>query len=256
MIQGTSSRQIQSVQTGFRIIHLLQNQDGATLNDLNNELDFAKSTILNYMNTLESMGYVVKHDGVYRIGLRFLTHGMAARNGLNINDIVESTLQKVAEEIFQSTWWITEESGRGIFVDKAIPDKSQLIYGQIGKRSYLHTHAPGKAILAQLPEETLQRVLDYHGLPALTTQTTTETDELIEQLAEIREQGYAFSDGEAALGIQSIGVAFEDLHGISHAIGVFGYSHDFDGGNRGREIPSLLRTTVDDLADDLRSEGE
>ncbi|MFA9418254.1 IclR family transcriptional regulator [Natrinema sp. HArc-T2] len=256
MISNPSSRQVKSVETSFEIIHLLQEYGGATLNEVAAHLEIAKSTAHNYLGTLESMGYVVKRDRTYRLGLRFLTHGMAARNSLSIADIVQQSLVTVAQETGQSTWWIVEEFGRGFFVDNAVPDEDGDSYGTIGKRSYLHTHAPGKAILAQLSRDYVWELIDYHGLPIYTTKTITDADTLIQELDTIRDQGYAVSDGETALGVQSTGVAFEDPYGGTNAIGVFGYTHDFGGESLEKDIPSLLKHVVSDITQSLEREVE
>ncbi|WP_276260557.1 IclR family transcriptional regulator [Haloglomus litoreum] len=248
MLSTSSSRHVKSVRTGFRIVEVLQNQDGAEITELAEHLDLAKSTVHNYLSTLESMGYVRNQNGTYRIGLRFLTHGMAARSTLGIREEVRAALSDVAEEISQAAWWIAEEQGRGIFVERAVPEGTQAVYGRIGKRSYLHTHGPGKAILAHLPEEYVRRIIDHHGLPVYTNRTITDSERLLEQLAEIRDRGYAFTDGETALGVQSIGVAFEDEQGCSHALGVFGYSHDFGGESLDEDIPMLLADRVEELS--------
>lgn len=255
MFSTSPSRHVKSVQTAFRIVEIIQKQDGATIKELTDHLEISKSTIHNYMSTLESLGYVVNRGGTYRVGLRFLTHGMAARNGLDIGKVVGSALTEVADEIDQTAWWITEEIGRGIFVDTSVPEGGQVIFGRVGKRSYLHTHGPGKAILAQQSNDHVQQVLDYHGLPEYTSETVTDRDVLLDQLEQIREQGYAYTDGEAALGVQSIGVAFQDAHGQSHAIGVFGYSHDFGGEILDSDIPSLLQLVASDIVDSLSMEG-
>jgi DNA-binding IclR family transcriptional regulator len=251
MISNPPSRQVKSVQTSFEIIHLLQEFGGASLNEVAEQLDLAKSTVHNYLRTLESMGYVVKRDRTYRLGLRFLTHGMAARNSLPVSDLIQQSLATVTQEISQSAWWIAEEFGRGLFLEKAVPDDESEIFGSIGKRSYLHTHAPGKAILAQLPSEEVWDIIDYHGLPVYTTETITDAETLLAELDEIREQGYAVSDGEAALGVQSIGVHFQDPYGGTHAIGVFGHTHDFGGENLEQDIPSLLQQVTDTITTSL-----
>lgn len=256
MFSASSSRHVQSVQTGFRIVRILQNQDGATINELTERLDISKSTVHNYLSTLESLGYVVNRNGTYRIGLRFLTHGMAARNSLKIGDSVTGALEEVAEKVSQTAWWITEELGRGIFVDAAVPDDGKMIFGRVGKRSYLHCHGPGKAMLAQLPDEYARKILKYHGLPEYTSQTVTDKVTLYDELEGISEQGYAYTDGEAALGVQSIGVAFIDSHGCTHAIGVFGYSYDFGGEGLNEEIPSVLRSVTADITDSLSARGQ
>lgn len=255
MLSSSSSRHVNSVQTAFLVIEVLQNQDGATVADLTERLDLAKSTIHNYLNTLESMGYVVNRDGTYRVGLRFFTHGMAARNGLGVGDTVRAALSEVAEEISQTAWWVFEELGRGFFLEKVVPNEGQRIYGRVGKRSYLHTHGPGKAILAQLPREYVREIVDHHGLPVHTNRTVTDAGTLFGELDRIREQGYAFTDGEAALGVQSIGVSFRDHRDRSHAIGVFGYSHEFSGESLDEDIPFVLQAAVQDIRSSLAERG-
>lgn len=247
MLSESPSREVQSVRTAFRIVAAIQERDGATLKDLADHLDLAKSTVHNYLRTLGAMGYVVERGGSYHLGLRFLTNGMAARNSIDGRDAVTGTLSAVAEELSQPAWWLVEEFGRGIFVAKAVPDGAEEIYGRIGKRSYLHTHAPGKAILARMTAEYRDEVLEYHGLPVHTTKTTTDRESLADELGRIREQGYAVSDGEAALGVQSVGVGFDGPAGGPQAVGVFGYSHDFSRNKLERDIPSLLRDAVDDI---------
>jgi DNA-binding IclR family transcriptional regulator len=247
MLSESSAREVQSVRTAFRIVGAIQKRDGATLHELAGQLDVAKSTVHNYLGTLQSLGYVVDRDGTYRLGLRFLTHGMAARNGIEASEAVSVALAAVAEELSQPAWWVVEEFGRGYFVEKSVPGDAAETYGRLGKRSYLHTHAPGKAILASLPEAYLDDVLEFHGLPALTSKTTTSRRELREQLEAVREQGYAVGEGEAALGVQSAGVAFETPDGNVQAIGVFGYSHDFSRNKLEQDVPSVLREAVAEI---------
>lgn len=235
-----SSRQVQSVQTAFRIIHLLQDLGGANQNQLSDQLDLAKSTLHNYLGTLESMGYIVNRNGSYHLGLRFFTHGMAAKTNLEITDAVDNVVSGVSQDIDLPIWWVVEEFGRGILVDRTRGDAPHEVYARGGKRSYLHTHAPGKAILAQLSTEYVEQIVEYHGLPASTTETITDLDDLMDELERIRDQGYADSSGEAALGVQSIGVAFSGPYDTSHAIGVFGHSHDFRRATRSEDIASLL----------------
>lgn len=247
MLSSSSSRHVKSVRNGFEIVIFIQNHDGATINELSEHLNLAKSTVHNYLNTLESMGYVVNQDGIYHVGLRFLTHGMSAKNSLGIEGAVTEALSEIATEISQTIWWISEEHGRGVFVEQMIPDGQQIVYGRVGKRSYLHTHAPGKAILSELNQDYVESIVDHHGLPAYTDQTVTDKKELFDQLKQIRNQGYAFTDGETALGIQSIGVPFTDPDGRVHALGTFGYSHDFGGESLNEDITLPLQTVADDL---------
>lgn len=253
MIANTPSRQVKSVQRAFEIVDRLQALGGATPSELTDELDLSKSSVHNYLATLEMAGYVVNEDGRYRLGLRFLTHGAAAKNMVGVQPPILRTLQSAAEELSQPTWWVVEELGRGYFLDSATADDETPVYGSAGKRSYLHTHALGKAILAASPAEYVERVADHHGLPEQTRRTTTDLDALRAELDEVRERGFAISEGEAVLGILSIGVGFRDAADRRHAIGVFGHSRDF-AGNHPENVGERLLDAVDGLEASLVEE--
>jgi DNA-binding IclR family transcriptional regulator len=63
------------------------------------------------------------------------------------------------------------------------------IHVQVGSRTYAHTTALGKALLASLPPETLDAWLSTHSLPALTPRTITDPERLRADLAEVRRWG-------------------------------------------------------------------
>ncbi|MFW5924011.1 MAG: IclR family transcriptional regulator [archaeon] len=248
VISKPSSREVQSLRTALDIVSLIQDFDGATMSELVSQMDIAKSTVYNYLGTLQSMGYVVERNGTYRLGLRFLTHGMAARSALALEEPMQGVLQSVMEAVDLPVWWVVEEQGRGLFVHSSLPTGTSPTFGRVGKRSYLHAHAPGKAILASLSDEAIADVVDVHGLPAYTNETISETETLFETIAAIRERGFATSEDECALGIRSVGIGFSGPDGGNHAIGTFSHVHDV--GKRDAEIGSILEhelSSVDEL---------
>jgi DNA-binding IclR family transcriptional regulator len=255
MLANTPSRQVKSVRTAFELVDRLQALGGATPAQLTDELDLSKSSVHNYLATLEMEGYVVNDDGTYRLGLRFLTHGAAARNMAGIEGPIGSAIRSVAEDLGQPTWWVTEESGRGYFIESAIPEDAADIYGSVGKRSYLHTHALGKAALALADDDYVERVVDHHGMSEQTRRTTTDLEALRSELETVRERGYAISEDEAVLGVLSVGVGFHDADGGRHAIGVFGHARNF-AGNRAENIGERLAAAVRDLERDLERGGD
>lgn len=254
MIPDSEARHVQSVRKSFQILNLLHDLNGASLSELTSQLDLAKSTVHNYLATLKSMGYVVGEDGTYRLGLRFLTHGIAAKNTLGIQNVVRQSLYSLSEDLGHPTWWIAEEFGRGFFLEQSTLQHETSVYGRVGKRSYLHTHAPGKAILASLPTAEVDAIVDHHGLPEQTVKTISTREALTDELEEIRSDGFAVSTGEAVLGVQSIGTAFRSPTEGVHAIGLFGYSGDILGASKDELTTSLL-STVSELESALHGGG-
>lgn len=246
MIPPKPSRQVKSVQNAIEILNVVQKLGSASPTQLYEHIDLSKSSLHNYLTTLEYNGYVVKESGGYRLGLRSFTHGTAAKNSLDIGINMSSRIQSITAELSHPTWWVMDEIGRGFFLEGAKPNDQFYIYGDVGKRSYLHTHALGKAILASATDEYIDSVIEYHGLPQQTDRTLDEKEQLISEVEKTRERGYATSNGESVLGILSVGAGFRDLEGRRHAIGVFADSREFSD-DRTRSIGEQLMEYVNSI---------
>lgn len=199
-----TGRKVKSVQTALNIVEFLQEHDGATLSEICEQFDFARSTGHSYLSTLESMEYVTKDGKKYRLSLKFLSHGIAAKNSVSISKLSKDILEELAEKTGAVAWLVVEEHGRAVFLENAIADDAVRTYGRISKRTHLHIIAGGKVILAFMDETDRQNIFDNYGLPAETEHTLTNPTELGEELESIVSEMYASSEHEAALGVCSI----------------------------------------------------
>lgn len=242
-------RMVKSAQTAFQIIEYIHNQGGADLSELTQELDLAKSTVHGYLATLESLEYLVSDGGRYHLSLKFLYHGTAARNSVPISGQADETLTALANETSLVAWLVVEEHGRAVYLDRAVGDEAMQTYGRISKRTDLHAPAAGKAILAHLPNETVDAIVENYGLPARTEYTITSEEELVEELATIRQQGYATGKHEVALGVQSVAAPVHQMGRILGALSVSGTSNLVDDEYFKEDLPELLTAAADDLAD-------
>jgi IclR family KDG regulon transcriptional repressor len=62
----------------------------------------------------------------------------------------------------------------------------------LGARLYAHCSSLGKVLLAYSSEDEVKRIIQTAGLPRFTPNTITDEEELIQNLAKIRKQGYAY----------------------------------------------------------------
>ena len=77
----------------------------------------------------------------------------------------------------------------------------------------LHSSAYGKAILAYLPEDQVERVTEDYDLSARTENTITTTEELLEELERVRERGFSLNDGEEIRGMRAVGAPIQKRDG-------------------------------------------
>lgn len=193
---GGPTGQVKSLVTAVRILEAIDALPEPTLTALTDEVGFAKSTVFDHLQTLEANDFVVREDGVYRLGLRFLEFGGTARNDIELYETAQPEVEKLAVETGELVNLVVEEHGKGVYIDFVKGADSVELDTYVGKREPLHNTAFGKAILAHLPEERVTEIVERHGLPRETESTITTREDLDERLEQIRSRGFALDREE------------------------------------------------------------
>jgi DNA-binding IclR family transcriptional regulator len=222
----SSGHPVKSVGTAFDIVELLVEHGTADLATIAEDLDLPKSTVHDHLTTLKQKGYVGKTNREYKANLRFLKLGGQIRDNLDVFEISEAELQKVANDTGEHTSLMVEENEYGIYVYTAPGEHLQQIVVPIGTHSPLYASAPGKAILAHFSSERRDHIIDKYPLKPITDNTITETDRLYDELREIRDRGYALDNQEGMRGLQGIAkpLISRDDGEVLGAISVYGPS--------------------------------
>lgn len=242
---ATKGNTITATRTSLRIVEALERLDGAGVTAVANDLGIAKSTVHNHLRTLEDEGYVTNEDSTYRVGLRFLELGEYQRNRMDIYEKAQPEVTALAEKTGETANVAVEEHGEGVYITRAKGTKAVTDDTYAGKRVKLHCTALGKTILAELPEERVDEIVDTHGLPARTENTITDRAELKSELAEIRERGYAYDREERLSGLRCVAAPVVSEDGdLVAALSVAGPTTRIEGDRFHEEIPKLLRSAV------------
>lgn len=233
-----------SVERAFAIVDYLREAERAGVTDVAEALDIPTSTAHTHLNTLEQLGYIVKEDGNYHVGLRFLELGERARNRRKIYDLARGEVEQLANETGELAGMMIEEHGQGVYLHRSRGDQAVLADTRAGKHVHLHSRAAGKAILAHLPAERVTEIIEEHGLPRETSQTVTSRSELDAELEQIREDGYAIDDGEQLDGLRCIGAPIlSDGYPVG-ALSVSGPKGRIRGDRFKQDLPELVTSTA------------
>lgn len=231
---------VKTARTVFKLLDTLLELDGARFTDLVAELDMADSTVHDHLRTLESMGYVVKSGDEYRVGTRLLEFGGHARSQMKIYQVARPEIQKLAEETGEHASLMVEEGGLGVLLLIIKGQQAVHLGAYPGLRLVLPSSAPGKAILANLPEPRVEEILDEHGFRAYTDQTIMDRERLYEDLERIRERGYATDTSEIVEGVRAISVPVLSRGEVMGALTVGGPKNRMSGEWFQEELPELL----------------
>lgn len=206
MGSNTGRRTLTTPGVTLEIVELLKELDGARVTELANEIDRVPGTVHAHLATLHERGYVIKEGDIYQISNKFLELGTYARTRKPAYEIARSYTAQIAEETDRRAVFAVEENGRGVYIHVSSGEHAVWKFSYPGKRFDLHETAVGKAILSELPSGRVEEIVDQHGLPARTENTITGREELLEELEEIRGQGYSVNREEQVKGIVAVGV--------------------------------------------------
>lgn len=201
---ATENTPIQAVRTSLEIVETLVEAGEASVSELTEELEMPKSTVYEYLRTLKEEGYLINEDGTYHVSTRFLSIGARVRRNHPIYAAAKPELRKLSESTDEHASLMIEENGYGVIIHTAPAEHTDKILAYTGMRTKLHATAPGKAILAHLPQDRQERYIDERELRSETSHTITDPATLREELGAIRDRSYATDREEGLDGIRGV----------------------------------------------------
>jgi DNA-binding IclR family transcriptional regulator len=196
---------IRSVRTAFETLEFLRDSEGARVTEVADGLSVSKSTAHSHLTTLESLGYVVKINGIYQVGLQFLELGHYARARYSLYEAAKSEADQLVRATGERCQVMVVEDIQGTYIYQTTGEQAVQTASHIGSTVDLHCTAVGKSYLAHLPEDELEAYLGKVDLSARTEKTITTETELLDQLEATRKRGYATNHEESIKGMLAVG---------------------------------------------------
>ncbi len=200
---------VQTLEKALEIISIMKDGPvgGVRIKDLSDKLGMGKSTVHRILNTLLSYGYVEQctENKKYRLGWKFFEIGSVIPRQRNLNNMDLKVLWELCDKYEETVNLGIRIYDRLAIIAKVDPQKVIFKAGPyLGEQEPLHATALGKVLISELAEEELDRIFYGKALEKYTAGTITDLDELKEQLAQIREQGYAIDQEELTVGLTCI----------------------------------------------------
>lgn len=239
--QSMSNRMpVKTTEVAFDVVEAVLELEGARFTELVNHMDMPKSTLHDHLRTLESMGFLVKTDNIYRVGSRFLEIGAQARRQQPIYESGRPEVEDLAAETGEHASLSIEERGRAVLLHVAKGPNAVKLDAYAGRPTPLHANAAGKVILAHLSEQRIDEILEKRGLEAYTPYTITDPIHLKEELQEIQKEGYATDTNELVEGVKGVAAPILNRGEVIGAISVGGPANRMRGERFEETLPDLL----------------
>lgn len=210
---------------GLRLLETLALSDqprGVT--DLANELKFTKSNVHRLLATLQSEGFVrqIPPHSTYELTTKIWVLGNHVIHRMDLINIARPAMAKLAEITGETVHLSVLEGTEVVYVDKIESAHHIRAHTSVGMRAPAFTMATGKAMLAQMPDDYLERFRPH--LRRYTDTTRTSIEELRADIAVARAQGFSsVLHGEWREGIAACACAIVGRSGeLVGAIGMSG----------------------------------
>lgn len=216
---GESDLQVPALERGLAVLELLAaSPEGLTLAEIGAALELSNASIFRIANALDQLGYLRRDERTKRFFLskKLLLLGQPQAEGRSLVECCVDSMRRVLQATGETTQLCCLAEGNCVIVDQ-LPSIHPFKYiVDLGSRAPAHCAAPGKAMLAYLPDGELDALLPRLVFKAHTERTITSAKAFRVEIERIRASGYAIDHGEHFDGINCVAAPLLNRHG--HAV--------------------------------------
>jgi IclR family acetate operon transcriptional repressor len=220
------SGKIQSLKRAAAILDAVARQpEGVSLAQLSAELDLHSSTAFHLIQTLVGLGFLTQlaDNRRYRIGTRLFTLAAGALDETALLSLATPILERLSAETGHAAHLAVRSKHEIIVVARTAATGLLQLAGHPGAARPAHATAIGKMLLAAMPPEDLDRLLQTLPLPAFTPHTLTDPASLRREIDIVRRTGIAHDNCELDADVRCIAVPVHDFAGrCAAAMGLSG----------------------------------
>lgn len=205
---GRARGGVQSIDRVFVILEAMADAGGVIgLSQLANSSGLPLATIHRLVRTLVGLGYVRQEPSrQYSLGPRLMR--LADASTKRLGTLAYPHMMRVVDTLGESVNLAVLDGEEIVYVAQAQPSKNFMrMFTEVGRRAKPHSTAVGKAILAGRRDADVLELLRRGGMDRYTERTITSPQAFLDDLALVRERGYAVDDGEQELGVRCVAVA-------------------------------------------------
>ncbi len=234
---------VQSVERIFELLELITDAGGnVTLSELSASTELPLPTIHRLLRTLVSLGYIRQLPSRrYALGPRLIRLGEGATKQLGAMALPQ--LDALVKQLGETANMAVLDTDMVIYIAQTPSPHSMRMFTEVGRRAHTHDTGVGKALLAQLDNDTVRNIVTSKGMPTPTVKSHGTVESLLADLEVIRERGYAIDEEEQEIGVRCFAMAVPNAP-TPTAISVSGPVQRVDEDFANRAIPMLRQAAL------------
>ena len=222
---------VKSLAKAMHVLECFSNREPELgISDIARMLNLQKSTVHNIVSTFEEMGYMGqnKENGKYYLDVKLLQFCYIINNHLGYRKFFLPYMRKISQEMREVVYLGIPHDNEVLYIECCYPQDNNGGRNILGERAPMHCTSLGKVMLAYAPKEE-QEAYAAQPMESFTSTTITTREQLLQELEEVRRQGYSVDRMEHEFGICCVGVpVFGNDGRVIAAVSISGPSLRFD----------------------------
>lgn len=185
--------------------------EGVTRQEIRDALGFSNNLVFRMTRALEAHGYVKQQaNRSYVLTQQLLKIAQPKRDERSLVQLAYEPMRWLRDATGESAHVGVRVGNDCLVLDRVIGSQPYKCYVEAGTMGPLHGGAPGKVILAWLPERERDAAIAAYPFTALTPVTITSRRAFAAHLKAVRERGWAMDLGETVEGHHCLGAPILD----------------------------------------------
>jgi IclR family acetate operon transcriptional repressor len=200
---------MRNVLNTLRVLEEVASRQPIGVGELARLLEMPKSSVQRALVTLSTAGWIRPNSGEitrWVMTTKALAVGGHASGDLGLRDAAVPIMEDLRRRTEETIHLTVPEDDKVVLIERLETPKPVRISMALGHALPLHASANGKAVLANSGSEIIRRLF-VNELPRYTDTTITDPDQLLAELAAVRERGFAVNHGEWRSDVGSVAAA-------------------------------------------------
>lgn len=245
---------INSIVRAIDILDLYNHQKTELgISEIASRLGIYKSTVHRIVSTLEWKGILEKNpeNCKYKLGLKLYKIGVLARDENELIAVSMPHLENITNICGETSNLVIMDGSMSVYLSQQTSDKMVRIFTKVGARVFPHCNAAGKVLLSDMGEEEIEEIILTNGFPRYTDHTITDKEKLIEELKNVKMNGYAIDHEEREEGVMCVAAPIRDKSKrVIAAVSVSGPKYRIEE-LKLQELIELVKNKADEISKQL-----
>ncbi len=198
---------IKSIEKCFKVLGCFYDSNRTlSLDEIVEHTGYKKTSCFRILKTMLNLE-ILEQDSKkkdYQFGSRLVLIGLAALKSMSLHKISLPILQKLRDECRETVNLSILNGKEILYVERLMSNYIVNLNVNVGDRLPINCTSMGKAILAFLPENKTEKILDEPNFVSKTKKSITDITTFKKELSKIKIKGYAINDEELEKGLRAV----------------------------------------------------